>query len=224
MTDFDDVDMITKAIILGESSVGKSNLLIRFTEDRFEENAKNTIGIDLKYKVVTVDGKNIKVQFYDTAGQERFRALTPTSFHKVDMAVIVYDLTRRETFDQLPFWIDMIRSHCNPYVRIMIIGNKLDIDDQRLVSLHEGVLLAKTCGAFFFETSAKTNLNDTVQKAFMAIIEKTVKSILADQKNQSIEIPQCKNKKSKSISFDSDTKYSLKRSDNKRKHGCCSDK
>ncbi len=182
MTDFEDYDILLKAIMLGDSSVGKTNLLTRYTEDRFEENAKNTVGLDLKTKVCRLNGKGIKVNIFDTAGQERFRSLTPVNFQKVDLVVLVYDIARRLTFERMPAWLELVRLHCQPKVVILVIGNKIDLESERNVTGEEGGRFADECGGFFFETSARTNENECVQKAFDAVIKKAGEEYLKNDK------------------------------------------
>ena len=178
MTDFDDYDILLKAIILGDSFVGKTNLLTRYTEDRYDEFAKNTIGLDLKTKICRINGRGVKVNIFDTAGQERFRSLTPVNFQKVDLVVLVYDITRRSTFEHMPAWLELVKLHCDQSVNIMVIGNKTDLKDVRSVTGEEGGRFANDCGGFFFETSAKTNENECVQKAFNSVIQKAAEEYI----------------------------------------------
>jgi small GTP-binding protein len=185
MTDYEDYDILLKAIILGDSSVGKTNLLTRYTEDRYDEFAKNTIGLDLKTKVCRVKDRGVKINIFDTAGQERFRSLTPVNFQKVDIVVLVYDITRRSTFERMPAWLEMVRLHCQPSVIILVIGNKTDLKDVRSVTGEEGGRFADQCDGFFFETSAKTNENGSVQKAFDGVIQKAAEEyIKAESDNE----------------------------------------
>jgi len=184
----DEFEILMKAVIIGESAVGKTNLLLRYSENRYEENMKNTIGVDLKTKIVNIGTKPVKVQFYDTAGQERFRALAPSNFHKADIAILVYDISNRESFDRLNDWLQLLKTHASSQINILFIGNKSDLKDKRQVTNEEGTRFAKQHNGFFFEASAKTNENDCVNKAFYSIIEKAGSELLRNEEmNDEIE-------------------------------------
>jgi small GTP-binding protein len=184
----EEFDTLIKAVVIGESVVGKTNLILRYTEDRYEEDMKNTIGVDLKTQIVKIAAKTIKVQFYDTAGQERFRALTPSNFHKADIAILVYDIANRESFDRLIEWYHLVQAHAPAQINLLFIGNKSDLEINRQVTKEEGARLAKEHDGFFFETSAKTNMDGNVNKAFHSIIEKTGAELLKDEEiNYEIE-------------------------------------
>ncbi len=174
----DDFELLIKVVVVGESAVGKTNLLLRYIEDRFEENLKATIGFDIESKIIEVDEKPIKAQFYDTAGQERFRALTPSNFRNADVVILVYDISNRVSFDKLDDWVVLVKAHAQRDTTIMIIGNKSDLKEKRQISFDEGERFAKENMAFFFETSAKINDNQCVQKAFDFVVQKTGKELL----------------------------------------------
>ncbi|KAH9261018.1 hypothetical protein BASA81_000722 [Batrachochytrium salamandrivorans] len=154
-------DHLFKIVLIGDAGVGKSSLLLRFTDDRFEDGHLSTIGVDLRVKFVDIDKptpKRIKVTVWDTAGQERFRTLTASYFHKVQGLILVYDVTRRETFDNLEMWnqeID-VNTDGSPVVRILV-GNKVDeAAGGRQVSKREGEQWAQQHSMLFVESSAKT--------------------------------------------------------------------
>mmetsp|Transcript_1403 Transcript_1403/g.2448 ORF Transcript_1403/g.2448 Transcript_1403/m.2448 type:complete len:212 (-) Transcript_1403:768-1403(-) len=162
-----------KYIIIGDVSVGKSCLLLQFTDRRFQPVHDLTIGVEFGSKMVQIDSKPIKLQIWDTAGQEAFRSITRSYYRGAAGALLVYDVTRRETFESLATWLEDARQHANPNITIMLIGNKADLDSRRTVSKDEGEQFARENGLVFLETSAKTAFN--VEEAF----NDTAKTILA---------------------------------------------
>jgi Ras-related protein Rab-2A len=154
-----------KYIIIGDTGVGKSCLLLQFTDKRFQPVHDLTIGVEFGARLINLDGKQIKLQIWDTAGQESFRSITRSYNRGAAGALLVYDITRRETFDHLASWLEDARQHANPNMTIMLIGNKADLSHRRAVSVEEGQEFAKEHGLIFLETSAKTSLN--VDDAFI---------------------------------------------------------
>eukprot|EP01126_Amoeba_proteus_P027816 TRINITY_DN2753_c0_g1_i21.p1 TRINITY_DN2753_c0_g1~~TRINITY_DN2753_c0_g1_i21.p1 ORF type:complete len:223 (+),score=22.69 TRINITY_DN2753_c0_g1_i21:29-670(+) len=153
-----------KFIIIGDTGVGKSCLLLQFTDNRFQTVHDLTIGVEFGAKTVTLDTKLIKLQIWDTAGQESFRSITRSYYRGAAGALLVYDVTRRETFNHLNSWLDDARQNANVNMVIMLIGNKLDLEKHRQVSTEEGLQFARQHGLIFLETSAKTSSN--VEEAF----------------------------------------------------------
>lgn len=147
-----------KLLIVGESGVGKTCILLRFAEDLFEENFLTTIGVDFKVKQITVDDKQIKLQIWDSAGQERFKNITMSYYRNCSGIIIVYDVTNHNSFEKVGEWIEEVRRYV-PTVPLMIIGNKCDMEDKRQVSTEEGRELAAKYNLIFLETSAKNNTN-----------------------------------------------------------------
>eukprot|EP00735_Rhodelphis_limneticus_P004696 TRINITY_DN16321_c0_g1::TRINITY_DN16321_c0_g1_i1::g.3199::m.3199 TRINITY_DN16321_c0_g1::TRINITY_DN16321_c0_g1_i1::g.3199 ORF type:complete len:217 (-),score=47.66,sp/Q39433/RB1BV_BETVU/72.68/2e-103,Ras/PF00071.17/2.4e-67,Miro/PF08477.8/1e-20,Arf/PF00025.16/1.2e-15,GTP_EFTU/PF00009.22/1.7e-06,Gtr1_RagA/PF04670.7/3e-06,MMR_HSR1/PF01926.18/3.3e-05,MMR_HSR1/PF01926.18/3e+03,DUF258/PF03193.11/0.0079,SRPRB/PF09439.5/0.013,SLA_LP_auto_ag/PF05889.8/0.016,AAA_22/PF13401.1/0.07,AAA_22/PF13401.1/3.3e+03,AA len=160
-------DFLIKLLLIGDSGVGKSCLLLRFSEDSFTTSFITTIGIDFKIRTVNLDGKKVKLQIWDTAGQERFRTIT-TAYYRGAMGILlVYDVTDRDTFNNIRNWIRNIEQHASDNVNKILLGNKCDMDDKRVVSAEEGAKLADEYGIPFYETSAKTTHN--VEAAFLHI-------------------------------------------------------
>lgn len=154
-------DSIMKILLIGDSGVGKSCLLVRFVEDKFSPSFITTIGIDFKIKTVDINGKKIKLQLWDTAGQERFRTIT-TAYYRGAMGIIlVYDVTDERTFANVKQWFKTVSDHANDDAQLLLVGNKSDMDT-RLVSFEQGESLAKELGIPFVESSAKddTNVNE----------------------------------------------------------------
>uniref|UniRef100_A0A7S0PZ10 Uncharacterized protein n=1 Tax=Coccolithus braarudii TaxID=221442 RepID=A0A7S0PZ10_9EUKA len=154
-----------KYIIIGDTGVGKSCLLLQFTDKRFQQQHDLTIGVEFGARMITIDNKQIKLQIWDTAGQESFRSITRSYYRGAAGALLVYDITRRETFNHLTSWLDDARTHSNSNMTIMLIGNKSDLEHRRAVSFEEGQAFANEHGLIFLETSAKTAAN--VEEAFI---------------------------------------------------------
>eukprot|EP01137_Pigoraptor_chileana_P004619 Opistho-2@46498 len=160
-------DYLFKLLLIGDSGVGKTCVLFRFSDDAFNSTFISTIGIDFKIRTIDLDGKKIKLQIWDTAGQERFRTIT-TAYYRGAMGILlVYDITQDKTFDNIKNWIRNIEQHAAEDVEKMILGNKCDIEDKRMVTKERGQKLADEYGIKFLETSAKANIN--VEEAFMTI-------------------------------------------------------
>lgn len=160
-------DYLFKLLLIGDSGVGKTCILVRFSEDAFNSTFISTIGIDFKIRTVDIDGRKIKLQIWDTAGQERFRTIT-TAYYRGAMGImLVYDVTSEKSFDNIRNWIRNIEENAASDVEKMILGNKCDLADSRMVSKERGQLLADEHGVKFMETSAKSGLN--VESAFTAL-------------------------------------------------------
>jgi Ras-related protein Rab-2A len=154
-----------KYIIIGDTAVGKSCLLLQFTDKRFQPVHDLTIGVEFGARMVNIDGKQIKLQIWDTAGQESFRSITRSYYRGAAGALLVYDITRRDTFNHLTTWLDDARQHSSSNMVIMLIGNKSDLEARRDVKKEEGEAFAREHGLVFMETSAKTAAN--VEEAFI---------------------------------------------------------
>ncbi|KAJ8449693.1 hypothetical protein Cgig2_001349 [Carnegiea gigantea] len=168
-------EYLFKIVIIGDSAVGKSNLLSRYARNEFNMHSKATIGVEFQTQSMEIDGKEVKAQIWDTAGQERFRAVTSAYYRGAVGALIVYDITRRTTFDSVGRWLDELNTHSDTTVAKMLVGNKYDLDDIRAVSIEEGKNVAEKHGLFFMETSAKDSTN--VKKAFEIIIHEIYRNI-----------------------------------------------
>ncbi|CAF2118300.1 hypothetical protein BRARA_C00113 [Brassica rapa] len=163
-----DYDYLIKLLLIGDSGVGKSCLLLRFSDDTFTTSFITTIGIDFKIRTVELDGKRIKLQIWDTAGQERFRTIT-TAYYRGAMGILlVYDVTDESSFNNIRNWMKNIEQHASDNVNKILVGNKADMDEsKRAIPTAKGQALADEYGIKFFETSAKTNLN--VESVFLSI-------------------------------------------------------
>jgi len=163
-----------KYIIIGDTGVGKSCLLLQFTDKRFRTDHDLTIGVEFGARLVNIDNKHIKLQIWDTAGQESFRSITRSYYRGATGALLVYDISRRDTFTHLTRWLEEARQNANPNMVIMLIGNKSDLE-RREVSYEEGEKFAKENDLIFMETSAKTASN--VEEAFIGTAQKIHQNI-----------------------------------------------
>ncbi|KAL1826763.1 hypothetical protein ACET3Z_005175 [Daucus carota] len=168
-------EYLFKVVIIGDSAVGKSNLLSRYARNEFNLHSKATIGVEFQTQSMEIEGKEVKAQIWDTAGQERFRAVTSAYYRGAVGALIVYDISRRTTFDSVTRWLQELDTHSETTVARMLIGNKSDLDNIRDVSVEEGVKLAEEQGLFFMETSALDATN--VQKAFEIVIREIYSNV-----------------------------------------------
>uniref|UniRef100_K9IHB0 Putative rab subfamily protein of small gtpase n=1 Tax=Desmodus rotundus TaxID=9430 RepID=K9IHB0_DESRO len=148
-----------KLVFLGEQSVGKTSLITRFMYDSFDNTYQATIGIDFLSKTMYLEDRTIRLQLWDTAGQERFSSLIPSYIRDSTAAVVVYDITNVNSFQQTTKWIDDVRTERGSDVIIMLVGNKTDLADKRQVSIEEGERKAKELNVMFIETSAKAGYN-----------------------------------------------------------------
>lgn len=170
----EDVLTTLKILIIGESGVGKSSLLLRFTEDSFNPDQSLTIGVDFKTKKLTIDGNTVKLALWDTAGQERFRTLTPSYYRDAQGAILVYDVTSQQTFTKLESWLSELETYSTKSNIVkMVVGNKIDMSD-REVSREEGMKFARRHATLFIEASAKTK--DRVQCAFEELVQKIIQT------------------------------------------------
>lgn len=169
-------DFLIKLLMIGDSGVGKSCLLLRFSDDSFTTSFITTIGIDFKIKTIELDGKRIKLQIWDTAGQERFRTIT-TAYYRGAMGILlVYDVTDEQSFLNIRNWIRNIEQHAADSVNKILIGNKCDMRDDRVIETSRGKALAEEYNIKFFETSAKSDVH--VTDAFISIARDIKKRLM----------------------------------------------
>ncbi|KAK1264565.1 Ras-related protein Rab11C [Acorus gramineus] len=161
-------DYLFKIVLIGDSGVGKSNILSRFTRNEFCLDSKSTIGVEFATRTLQVDGKTVKAQIWDTAGQERYRAITSAYYRGAVGALLVYDITKRQTFDNILRWLHELRDHADSNIVIMMVGNKSDLQHLRMVSEDDAQALAEKEGLSFLETSALEAIN--IEKAFQTIL------------------------------------------------------
>ncbi|KAG6536167.1 ras-related protein RGP1-like [Zingiber officinale] len=175
------IDYVFKVVLIGDSAVGKSQLLARFSRNEFSVDSKATIGVEFQTRTLTIDQKTIKAQIWDTAGQERYRAVTSAYYRGAVGAMLVYDITKRQSFDHMARWLDELRTHADRNIVIMLIGNKSDLGSLRAVSIDDAKEFAQRENLFFMETSAleATNVESAFETALSEIYRIVSKKSLA---------------------------------------------
>lgn len=163
-----------KLVLLGESSVGKSSLVLRFVKGQFHEFQESTIGAAFLTQTVVIDDTTVKFEIWDTAGQERYHSLAPMYYRGAQAAIVVYDITNKETFQKAQNWIKELQRQASPNIVIALAGNKLDLANKRAVSYEEAKAYADESSLLFMETSAKTAAN--VMEIFTSIAKKLPKN------------------------------------------------
>ncbi|KAJ5077765.1 ras-related protein rab-10 [Anaeramoeba ignava] len=175
--------LMFKIILIGSGSVGKTNILTKFCDDHFSLNTTSTIGVEYKTKVVEINDKKINLQIWDTAGQERFHSITKAFYRTSDGAFIVYDITSEESFNRLEYWIKELKEQEQTDAKFMILGNKFDLEKERIVPKEKGQKFAKENKVSFLETSAKDGTN--IEKAFEILTKELLN--LSQKKNNNTQ-------------------------------------
>jgi len=169
-----DYDYLFKLVLIGDSGVGKSCLLLRFADDNFTDSYISTIGVDFRFRTVTIDKKTVKLQIWDTAGQERFRTITSAYYRGADGIIMVYDVTSPESFDHVEEWLSEVDRYANENTAKLLVGNKADLIEEKQVSEETAQRFADKLGISFLETSAKTATN--VDAAFLTMAKELIKN------------------------------------------------
>lgn len=169
-----DYDHLFKLVLIGDSGVGKSCLLLRFADDNFTDSYISTIGVDFRFRTITIDKKTVKLQIWDTAGQERFRTITSAYYRGADGIIMVYDVTSQESFEHIEEWMSEVDRYANENTTKLIVGNKADLVDQKQVAEEDARKFAEKLGISLIETSAKTATN--VDSAFLTMAKELIDS------------------------------------------------
>jgi Ras-related protein Rab-11A len=195
-------EMIFKILIIGDSTTGKTNILSKYLHNKFDKTSKATIGVELSRKIYNIKNDKVEAQIWDTAGQERYRSMTKAYYKGALGALIVYDITKKETFGNIENWIDDIRNSADKKVSIILIGNKNDLEQEREVSKDSGEMKARQFGFAYMETSALNGTN--IELAFQTLIEEVYKKNHKEfessakveiQKGQTIKLDENEDKK-----------------------------
>ena len=182
MQDNNNYDLIFKLVLIGDSGVGKTNILSRYICNEFSHTTKSTVGVEFGSKIINKNGKLIKIQIWDTAGQERYKSITSAYYKGAKGAIVVYDITRKETFTNIDKWIGELKTCGNENVFILLIGNKMDLKDERQVSEEEVSQKSEELKIAYCETSALEGYN--IDYAFDTVVEQVTKKNNEDNNNE----------------------------------------
>ncbi len=171
-----DTDFLFKIVVVGDTNVGKTNIISRFTKNEFDEGTKNTIGVDFSLYDTKVNHENITIQFWDTAGQEKYRAMSTAFYKKSHGAIIVYDVTNRSSFTALKSWLKELRDFGTNNLQLLLLGNKIDLENSKIISKEEGHKFAKENKLFFMEVSAKINSGRKIEEAMKILFKKLIEN------------------------------------------------
>ena len=202
-------DLLYKIIIIGDTCVGKSNILTRYLKNEFKENSKSTVGVELGSKFLKVNGIGAKVQIWDTAGQERYRSITSSYYKGSHGCFIVYDITSETSFDNVEKWYEQAQKEASKDISVILVGNKCDLENERKVPKEKGEEKAKSFKCPFFETSAlsKVNINEIFNEMVNNIYERT-----GGVKNEDEDDIEIINENEKAVSLNPEPP---------KKQGCC---
>lgn len=181
----DEYDYLFKVVLIGDSGVGKSSLLSRFTRNEFNLESKSTIGVEFATRSIEVDGKTIKAQIWDTAGQERYRAITSAYYRGAVGALLVYDIAKHLSYENVERWLRELRDHADQNILIMLVGNKSDLRHLRSIPTEEAKAFAEKNGLSFIETSALDSTN--VEPAFQNILTEIYRIVSQKQMREPAE-------------------------------------
>ena len=170
----DKLDYQYKILILGDATVGKTSILVRYIDNKFEKDSLATLGVDVKYKYVTLDNKKIRMNIWDTAGQDRFRNIAKNYFKGPNAVIFVFDVNNKNTLDKIKFWIDNVKENSSEDLIEVIVGNKIDIEGKHEVTKEEMESLGEKTGMETFETSAKTG--EGINEVFTYLVNQLIQN------------------------------------------------
>eukprot|EP00697_Spironema_sp_BW2_P001709 gnl/Spiro4/12297_TR6481_c0_g1_i1.p1 gnl/Spiro4/12297_TR6481_c0_g1~~gnl/Spiro4/12297_TR6481_c0_g1_i1.p1 ORF type:complete len:211 (+),score=43.62 gnl/Spiro4/12297_TR6481_c0_g1_i1:37-633(+) len=177
-------DFLFKLLLVGDSGVGKSCLLMRFADETYTDSYISTIGVDFKIRTVELEGKTIKLQIWDTAGQERFKTITCSYYRGAHGIIVVYDVTEQKSYENVRTWLGEIAKYAGQNVNKLLVGNKCDLVEQQQVPTAVAKSFADSLGIHFLETSAKTAAN--VENAFFTMVKEIKSRVAAQPRNQNL--------------------------------------
>lgn len=214
---YDDYVRLFKIVIIGDSGVGKTNIITRYTRNEFDLSLKSTIGVEFSTKKVNINDKIIKMQFWDTTGQERYRAITSSYYRGVHGIVLVFDISNYASFENINNWINEINSNCELNIPILLIGNKLDLEIKRQVPKEKAIELSNKYNFIFIETSALSGEN--IQISIDELINK-IYSMHGEKKiNNQIENKTTNSDENKTINLNKSSNNPINNS--KKELNCC---
>ena len=178
MDDSEEYEMMIKVILIGDSGVGKTNIMSKFLKNQFLEDSKATVGVEFGSKLFIQQGHKIKAQIWDTAGQEKYKAITSAYYKGSKGALVIYDITQKETFANIEKWVNDLKCKGDPKITVIIIGNKNDLEEKRQISKEQGEEKAKSFGCAFLETSAFSG--DNIEKAFEMMVKEIYDKFTSD--------------------------------------------
>ena len=173
MADEDNYEIMFKVVLVGDSFVGKTNIMSKYLKDEFHEDSKATVGVEFGSKQFTIEGHSIKAQIWDTAGQERYKAITSAYYKGAKGAFVVYDITRKTSFESIDRWVNDLTAAADKKITIVVIGNKCDLEDQRQITKEQGEEKSAKLEVAFLETSALSGEN--LDKAFELMMNEIYK-------------------------------------------------
>ena len=174
----DEYDYLFKLIIVGDTNVGNINIMSKYIKDQFNITSKSTIGVEFGTKILEIDNKKVKAQIWDTAGQERYKSITSAYYKGAKGAFIVYDITNKSTFESVDKWIKDLNSYGDKNLTMLLIGNKSDLEDKRIINKEEGEEKAKSFELGFIETSAYNG--DNIDQAFDIMLKEVLKRYIVE--------------------------------------------
>ena len=213
MLDDENYDLIFKIVLIGDSGVGKTNILSRYINNEFSLATQSTVGVEFGSKIIKKNGKVIKLQIWDTAGQERYKSITSAYYKGSKGAFVVYDITRKTTYDNIDKWIGELKTNGSEDVLIMLVGNKSDLEEKREVITEEVEKKAQEQKLAFCETSALNGKN--VEYAFENLINEILKKVEKEKINEAKQLSE-----SKAITLETADRK-LNEKDSKKKKKCC---
>ena len=206
-------ELLYKVIIIGDTAVGKSNILSRYVKDEFSSNSKSTVGVELGIKFLKIKNTKTKIQIWDTAGQERYRAITSSYFKGSNGCFIVYDITNEASFNNIENWYEQIQKETSQDIPILLVGNKCDLEDERKVPIEKGKEKAQNLNCAFFETSALKKIN--IDKIFEELVNNIYEKTGGNRNDDDINVELVKDDKAVNLN-------EVKNGENeKKKGGCC---
>ena len=217
MGDEDNYDLIFKLILIGDSGVGKTNILNRYINNEFSLASQSTVGVEFGSKIIKKNDKSIKLQIWDTAGQERYKSITTAYYKGSKGALVVYDISRKSTFENVDKWIGELKTNGNKDVRIILVGNKADLEDKRQIQTDEVAKKAEQYNIAFCETSALDGRN--IEHAFDCLVNEISK--IVEKESTSGELKNIQESNAITLDTNEEKKIDKERGKKNNNNNCC---